>query len=75
MIWEGRMNEPGGIDSRREPTAEKARMVWTPRDFRAAMLAREGTEEGGRVWEGPWRAMKAMWKPEGREEIVIGEEG
>lgn len=50
-------------------------MVVTPRDLRAEMLAREGTVEGEWVWPGPWRARKAIWAPEGREAMVIGEEG
>jgi hypothetical protein len=49
MIWVGRMNERGGMSSRREPTAEKAMMARTPSDLRAAMLAREGTDDGG-MW-------------------------
>jgi len=40
------MNDPGAISSRRDPTAEKARMTRTPSDLSAAMLAREGTSEG-----------------------------
>ena len=40
------MNDPGLISSRREPTAENARMARTPRDLSADMLAREGTAEG-----------------------------
>lgn len=69
------MNEPGEISSRKEPTAENARIARTPRDLRAATLAREGTEEGGMVCPGPWRARKAIRVPEGRDEIVIGELG
>lgn len=53
MIWFGRMNEPGDISSRKDPTAEKARTVRMPRDLKAAMLAREGTEEGEMVCDGP----------------------
>ena len=37
---------PGRTSSRREPTAEKARMARTPKDFKAAMLARAGTADG-----------------------------
>ena len=49
MIWVGSAKSPGAISSRRDPTAEKATTIRTPRDLRAAMLAREGTEEGGMV--------------------------
>ena len=49
MIWLGRTKSPGASSSRREPTAEKARIVRTPRDLSAAMFARAGTEEGGMV--------------------------
>ena len=47
------MNDPGEISSRREPTAENARMARTPRDLRADKLAREGTAEGESAWLGP----------------------
>ena len=47
------MNDPGDISSRREPTAENARMARTPRDLSADILAREGTEEGEMAWPGP----------------------
>ena len=47
------MNEPGDISSRREPTAENARIARTPRDLRADMLAREGTADGEMTWPGP----------------------
>jgi hypothetical protein len=53
IIWEGKMKDPGEISSRREPTAENARMVRTPRDLRAAILAREGTAEGAMTWPFP----------------------
>jgi len=53
MICEGKTKDPGAISSRREPTAEKARMARTPRDLRADILAREGTEEGVNEWLGP----------------------
>jgi hypothetical protein len=71
------MNDPGVISSRREPTAENARMARTPRDLSADMLAREGTEEGLSAWLGPWRATKAtrVREGEGRDAIVIGEDG
>lgn len=75
MIWEGMINEPGVISSRREPTAENAIMARTPRCLRAAMFARDGTLEGEMVWPGPCRATKAMRVPEGRAAIVIGLEG
>jgi hypothetical protein len=39
------------------------------------MLARAGTSVGVMVWAGPCREIKAIWAPEGREEIVMGEEG
>ena len=71
----GRTNEPGGMSSRREPTAEKARMARTPRDLRAAMLAREGTKDGEMVWCGPCLAIKATVLPEGREAMLMGDEG
>jgi hypothetical protein len=47
------MKEPGEISSRREPTAENARMVRIPKDLSADMFAREGTEDGERAWLGP----------------------
>ena len=76
MIWDGRTKDRGGMSSRREPTAEKARMARTPRDLRAAMLAREGTAEGGMVCAGPWRDRNAIWVGlEGREQMVMGELG
>lgn len=75
MICEGSANAPGAISSRSEPTAEKARMVRTPRDLSAAMLARAGTAEGEMVCPVPCRARKAMCAPEGNEEMVMGEEG
>lgn len=37
---------PGAISSRREPTALNASIVRTPKDLRAAILARAGTVEG-----------------------------
>jgi hypothetical protein len=75
MIWLGIAKLPGEISSLRLPTAEKEMIAATPRDLRAAMLAREGTEEGGMVWPWPWRARKAIWVPEGREAMVMGAEG
>lgn len=50
-------------------------MTRTPSDLRAAMLAREGTEDGEILWPLPWRVRKAIWVPVGREQIVIGELG
>jgi hypothetical protein len=50
-------------------------MACTPRDLRAAMLARTGTSEGVMVWWGPWREMKAISAPLGSAEIVMGDEG
>ena len=47
------MKDPGDISSRREPTAENARMARTPRDLRADILAREGTADGAITWPGP----------------------
>jgi hypothetical protein len=73
MIWVGRTNAPGGMSSRRDPTAEKASTMRTPRDLSAAMFAREGTAEGGMLCEGPCRVRKAMRVPEGRAAMVIGE--
>ena len=52
MICVGRANDPGGMSSWREPTALNARIARTPRDFSAAMLARDGMEEGEKRW--PW---------------------
>jgi len=75
MIWLGRTKEPGEISSRREPTAEKAMMARTPRDLRAAMLARAGTAEGWIVCPVPWRATKAIGVPDGRVKMDMGEEG
>jgi hypothetical protein len=75
MICVGRTKDPGENSSRREPTAGKARIARTPRDFRAAMFARDGTAEGGMECPGPCLAKKAMRVPAGREEIVIGELG
>ena len=46
IIWEGRTKSPGLISSLKDPTAEKAMIVLTPRDRKAEMFAREGTEEG-----------------------------
>jgi hypothetical protein len=39
------------------------------------MLARAGTSVGVMVWAEPCREMKAIWAPEGKEEMVMGEEG
>jgi hypothetical protein len=43
---EGMTKSPGAISSRRDPTAEKATIAWTPKCLRAAMLARAGTSDG-----------------------------
>lgn len=75
MIWLGRTNDPGAISSRRDPTAEKARTMRTPRDLSAAMLAREGISEGWKIWPIPCLAMKATRVPDAREEITIGADG
>ena len=48
----GNTSDPGEISSRREPTAENARMARTPRDLRADIWAREGTAEGESTWRG-----------------------
>lgn len=66
---------PGSISSRRDPTAENATMALTPMCFNAAMLARPGTSVGVMVWAGPCREMKATRAPEGRDEMVMGDEG
>ena len=66
---------PGTISSLNEPTAENATIAFTPMDLRAAMLARAGTSVGVMEWLVPCREMKAIWAPEGREEMVMGEEG
>lgn len=50
-------------------------MALTPICFNAAMLARPGTSVGVMVWAGPCREMKATRAPEGREEMVMGDEG
>jgi hypothetical protein len=81
MIWLGTTKSRGLILACRLPTAEKAMMVRTPRERRAAMLARAGTSWGARWWCGPWRARKAIevdvpgWVCEGWESTVTGEEG
>lgn len=75
MIWVGRTNDPGETSSRREPTAENARMARTPKDFSAAILAREGTVDGLISWPVPCRAMKATRDPDAREEMTMGDEG
>ena len=75
MICVGRTKEPGEHSSRKEPTAEKARMTRTPSDLRAAMLAREGTDEGDNEWPCPCLARKAISIPDGREQIAMGELG
>lgn len=69
---------PGRTSSLRLPTAEKATMALTPRCFRAAMLARAGTLEGGIEWLRPWRARNAsVTLPVGvsSEAMVMGEDG
>lgn len=75
MIWVGREKSPGAISSRSEPTAENARIARTPRDFNAAILARDGTAEGEILCPMPCRARKATLVPEGREQIFMGELG
>lgn len=70
---------PGLTSSLSEPTAEKATMALMPRCLSAAMLARAGTLEGGIVWCGPCREMKArrtvLPSPVLRAAIVMGDEG
>ena len=75
MTWDGRMKSPGAISSRSEPTAEKARMAFTPSDLRAEIFARDGTLVGEMLWPLPWRARKAIFVPDGKEQTVIGELG
>ena len=75
MIWSGMTKWPGAISSRKEPTAEKATMAWTPICLSAAMLARAGTSVGVMVCARPCREMKAISAPEGSLEMVIGEDG
>lgn len=69
------MKSPGAISSRREPTAEKARIALTPRDLRADIFALEGTSLGDMVCPLPWRARKAIFVPDGKVQMVIGELG
>lgn len=69
------MKSPGAISSRSEPTAEKARIAFTPRDLRAEIFARDGTLVGEMIWPLPWRARKAILVPDGKEQMVIGELG
>lgn len=69
------MKSPGAISSRSEPTAEKARIAFTPRDLRAEMFACDGTSVGDMIWPLPWRARKAILVPDGKEQMVIGELG
>lgn len=75
IIWSGMTKSPGLISSRREPTAEKANIVDTPRDLRAAIFALEGTLEGAMEWLIPCRAMKAICWPDGSAAMDIGDEG
>jgi hypothetical protein len=75
MICAASTKSPGAISSRSEPTALKASTARTPSDFNAAMFARAGTADGEMLWPGPWRARKATFVPEGRAQIVMGEEG
>lgn len=75
MIWDGMAKSPGLTSSRRDPTAEKARMARTPRDLRAAMLARAGTAEGAMLCPVPCLARKATCLPEGRAQMAMGELG
>jgi hypothetical protein len=75
MICEGITKSPGAISSRRDPTALKAMIVFTPIEDSAAMLARAGTAEGLMEWATPCLARKATCAPLGREAMVIGELG
>lgn len=63
MIWSGMTKSMGLMSSRRDPTAEKAMMLRTPMERRAAMLARAGTSCGANWWWMPWRARKATGTP------------
>lgn len=63
------------MSSRSDPTAEKATIASQPMCLRAAMLARAGTSEGEMVCLRPWREIKATRAPEGRDEMVMGDEG
>ena len=74
MIWSGMTKSLGLMSSRREPTAEKAMMLRTPMDRRAAMLARAGTSWGANWWWMPWRARKATGTPLCRA-MRMGDEG
>lgn len=69
------MKSPGLISSLKEPTAEKAIMTRTPRDFRAAMLARTGMKDGAMLCCFPCLAKNAMWVPSLNLAMVIGELG
>lgn len=81
MIWSGTTKSRGLISSCRLPTAENAMMERTPRERRAAMLAREGTSCGASSWCRPCRERKAMGMGaplpvgEGWCRMVMGEEG
>lgn len=80
MTWSGTTKSRGLISSRKLPTAEKAMMVRTPIERRAATLARAGTSCGASWWCRPCRLRKATattlplcahwWC-----RMVIGEEG
>jgi len=50
-------------------------IVFTPMDFNAAILAREGTEEGVMECLVPCLAMKATWEPVGNEKMEMLELG
>lgn len=75
MICDGTTKSFGAISSRSEPTAEKARMVRTPRCFSAAMLAVDGTCDGEIECVRPWRARNATSVPESVRAMLIGDDG
>ncbi len=68
MIWSGMKKSRGWISSCKLPTAEKAIMVRTPIDLRAAIFARELTSWGANSWWTPWRLRKATLCP-GRVDV------
>jgi len=56
--WRTRANEPGGMSSRSDPTAEIDRMSVQPARFSASMLARALTSAGASRCPRPWRGRK-----------------
>ena len=75
MICVGTTKSSGSMCSCNDPTALNAKIMVTPSDLRAAMLARLGTSEGRRWCPFPCRARKATGNPDGDFAIVMGEEG